>query len=147
MELAGMTAIDFAASVARTVRDGRELAESRMDSTCRIFYVSGPGTLNTTTNVQTPAYTNRATGVPCRVHPPTSGTADAGTPGAALSVRDERVWSIPVSATAPRAGDYVELTTAGALTDAALLGKTFRIVDIGDASQATARRMRVQVEP
>lgn len=134
-------------SLAGVVARGRALAEARMDSTCRIFYVSGRGAVNTTTAVQDPTYADRATGVPCRVHPPTSGTADAGTPGAALGVRDDRVWSIPVTVAEPKAGDFVELTTVGPLTDSALAGKTFRIIDPGTASQSTARRMRVQVEP
>lgn len=118
-----------------------------MDSTCRIFYQTGWGDVDAE-GVAPPVYTDRATGVPCRVHPATTGSGSAAsTPGAALSVRDDRIWSIPVSSPDVQAGDFVELTTVGPLTDASLAAKTFRIVDPGDASQATARRMRVQVEP
>lgn len=132
---------DFSDTIAAEMPELRALAESRMDSLCRVKYRTGESAI--VNGHEQFVYADRATNVPCRVHPPESNGHETE-PAAGMGVKVRRVWSIPMDAVEPKPGDFVELTTVGPLTDAAMAGKLFRILDVGQASQATARRMRVE---
>lgn len=115
-----------------------------MDSTCRIFYETERGAI--VNGIEEPVYTDRATNVPCRVSAQIQGAANETTPADALGTRMLREVSIPVDSPAVMVGDFLQLTTVGPFTDAALADVRFRVIDAGMASQATARRMKVEVD-
>lgn len=131
----------FFGEVTQIAADGRALAEARMDSVCRIRYRTGQSAM--VDGVEQFVYADRATNVPCRVHP-TDASGQDTTPAAMAGVRVLRTISIPWDSVEVRPGDLVELTMVGALTDASLAGKTFRVVDPAYASQTTARRLQVE---
>lgn len=128
-------------SLASVVNRGRAQAEARMDSRCRIKYRTGQSMM--VDGVEQPVYANRATNVPCRVHP-IDAAGQNTTPAAVAGVRILRAISVPHDTVEVFPGDLVELTTIGPLTEAALAGKAFRVVDPAYSSQATARKLQVE---
>lgn len=134
-------------SVGSILGRGRGAATARMDSVARFFTVTGRSAINPTTGKQDEIQTDRVTGVPCRF----SASADAvegseTSPGESLGSRLTRELSIPWNTTEIKVGDFLELTTVGPFTDPSLDGVRFRVVDPGQTSQATARRLMVEVD-
>lgn len=134
-------------SLASITARGRVAAGIRMDSVARIFYADTRGTINPTTRKQATTYTDRIASVPCRFSAAADSVAGSETsPASALGSRLTREVSIPVDSADVRVGDFLELTTVGPLTDPSLAGIRWRIVDAGQTSQATARRMMVEAD-
>jgi hypothetical protein len=137
----------FAEAITQTLADGRALAEARMDSVCRIFYESGGrGPQDPDTKVRPPLLADRISSTPCRVGAGRDTTAHQTTPGDALGAKVAREVSIPADSPVVKVGDFLQLTTTGPLTDPTLAGIRFRVVDAGQVSQSTARRLKVEVD-
>lgn len=134
-------------SLASITARGRVAAGIRMDSVAQFFVESGRGTLNPTTGIETPTYTTVALDVPIRFSASADSVAGSTTsPAMSLGSSLTREVSVPVDTVDIPVGAFFELTTVGALTDPTLDGLRFRVVDPGQTSQATARRMTVEVD-
>lgn len=136
----------FAEEVAQIASDGRALALARMDSTARIFYATGRGPVNLTTGIQEATYADRIASTPCRFGSQGSSKAGDTTPGQAIGSRVSREVSIPWDSERVYVGDFVELLEVGPLTDESLAGIRWRVVDAGQLSQVTARRLQVEAD-
>lgn len=132
-------------SLVGIVAQSRARTQTRMDSVARIFYEGPRGTI--TNGIQAPTEVDRIASVPCRF----SAAADSvegneTSPAESLGSRLTREVSIPVASAPVEIGDFLELTTVGPLTDPSLADIRWRIIDAGQSSQATARRMTVEAD-
>ncbi|MET7395618.1 DUF6093 family protein [Dactylosporangium sp. NPDC005572] len=115
---------------------GRRAAERGMVDTCRITRVTAVDTDETTgetTSVVETLYDGR-----CRVQRRGS-EAQRENIGEASLVLLRVELQLPMSAAGLREGDDVEMTTS--VNDPDLVGRTFRVRDVPDKTDATARRL------
>lgn len=132
-------------SLTSIVARGRVRTEARMDSVARIFYEGPRGAI--ADGIQAPTEVDRIAAVPCRFEASAGSSNGTETsPAEALGSRLVREVSIPVGSATVEVGDFMELTTVGSLTDPSLAGLKWRVIDAGQTSQATARRMTVEVD-
>jgi hypothetical protein len=118
---------------------GRLAAEANMVDACTIQRVTGTST-NDTTGVVTITYLPIYSGK-CRVQQsvPVSKPADVG---------QAHVWlqrlelQVPMSVTGIASDDLVTITAS--LLDADLVGRTFRVRELGHKSHMTARRVQLE---
>jgi hypothetical protein len=118
---------------------GRLAAEALMVDTCTVQRQTG-STTNDTTGVVTPTYSTIYTGK-CRVQQrvPVSKPADVG---------QAHVWlqrlelQVPMSVTGIASDDLVTITAS--LLDADLVGRTFRVRELGHKTHMTARRVQLE---
>jgi hypothetical protein len=118
---------------------GRLAAEALMVDTCTVQRQTG-STTNDTTGVVTPTYSTIYTGK-CRVQQrvPVSKPADVG---------QAHVWlqrlelQVPMSVTGIASDDLVTITDS--LLDADLVGRTFRVRELGHKTHMTARRVQLE---
>jgi hypothetical protein len=126
-------------SATTAVLAGRRAAEALMVDACTIQRVTGTST-NDTTGVVTPTYSMIYAGK-CRVQQivPVSKPADIG---------QAQVWlqrlelQVPISVTGIASDDLVTITAS--LLDADLVGRTFRIRELGHKTHLTARRVQLE---
>jgi hypothetical protein len=126
-------------SATTAVLAGRRAAEALMVDACTIQRVTGTST-NDTTGVVTPTYSTIHAGK-CRVQQivPVSKPADIG---------QAQVWlqrlelQVPISVTAIASDDLVTITAS--LLDADLVGRTFRVRELGHKTHLTARRVQLE---
>lgn len=126
-------------SATTAVLAGRRAAEALMVDACTIQRVTGTST-NDTTGVVTPTYSMIYAGK-CRVQQivPVSKPADIG---------QAQVWlqrlelQVPISVTGIASDDLVTITAS--LLDADLVGRTFRVRELGHKTHLTARRVQLE---
>jgi hypothetical protein len=126
-------------SATTAVLAGRRAAEALMVDACTIQRVTGTST-NDTTGVVTPTYSTIYAGK-CRVQQivPVSKPADIG---------QAQVWlqrlelQVPISVTGIASDDLVTITAS--LLDADLVGRTFRVRELGHKTHLTARRVQLE---
>jgi hypothetical protein len=126
-------------SATTAVLAGRRAAEALMVDGCTIQRVTGTST-NDTTGVVTPTYSMIYAGK-CRVQQivPVSKPADIG---------QAQVWlqrlelQVPISVTGIASDDLVTITAS--LLDADLVGRTFRVRELGHKTHLTARRVQLE---
>lgn len=119
----------------------RDEAASMQTSQIRIVRMGPPGTPDPVTGQVSPPTTTIYDG-PGRVKPGPRITAGAVTAGEALDSQSVFIISLPHSAVGVKPGDIAHVTVS---TDPELLTDTFRVVNIGDSEQTTARRLTCEV--
>lgn len=126
-------------SAATAVLAGRRMAEALMVDACTIRHPTGT-TSDDTTGQVTPTYTTVYTGK-CRVQQtvPVSKPADVG---------EAHVWlqrlalQVPMSVTGIASDDLVTITAS--VLDADLVGRPFRVRELGHKTHMTARRVQLE---
>jgi uncharacterized protein DUF6093 len=116
-------------------------AESMQTAQVRVDRLGPPGLPDPGTGKVSPTTSTIYSG-PGRVKPLKRVTAGAVTAGEALDSESVFIVSLPNSALGVRAGDVVHVTAA---TDPELLTDTFRVVNIEDSEQTTARRLTCEL--
>jgi hypothetical protein len=125
------------------VEAGRRAAEARMVDTCVIRYPTGDMVQDEGTGRVSPVYADRLTSR-CRVQS-RNLAARAQEVGGRTATTISLELHLPVSGTGSvRAGDVAEVTAVGPKSDAALLGRKYRVVGPVAESTATARRLDVE---
>ena len=134
----------FAEDVARELPRLRELAESLMTDTVEVSYID-PNTEPTTdpdTGSDVYAPTVRFSSK-CKVQARNLQARQEEVGGRTATTVSVELH-LPISAAAVEVGDLCEITAVGALSDAHLLGRVFRVVAPVAKSFATARRFDVE---
>ena len=130
-------------SAATAAREGRVAAEQEMADTFTAY--SPNGTTTDANGYEVPAFASQGS---------TPGKVQARTRQGDTNVRMIRVGDvdrpvlegglhIPISATVPSVGWEYVCTAIGSLSDAALLNRRYRVVDVPAKTYATARRLDV----
>lgn len=125
-------------TLAGIVRTGRMLAESVMADECTITGQSTGTTWDPAAGRETPTGGASLYSGACRVQLPATQTSEADAGGHEWSARAV-VVSVPVSAGEIPAGSVVTVTAAS--LDAALVGRTYRVVSAVVKTAGTARRL------
>ena len=125
-------------TLAGIVRTGRGLAESVMADECTITGQSTGTVWDPVTGRETPTPGPELYSGRCRVQLPAVQTREADAGGHEWSARSV-VVSVPVDAGDIPAGSVVAVTEAA--LDAALAGRTYRVVSAAVKSAGTARRL------
>jgi hypothetical protein len=136
---------EFAATIAQTTTEARQLAESLMTDTCVVRYQTGRTAINTTTNVEAPVMATRFTSA-CRVRQIVTTNADEEVGGRREALQETRI-DLPVSSPQVFTDDEIEITAVGAVSDPRLVGRTFIVGAPMNQTYSTATRLRVEEAP
>lgn len=124
----------------RMLRRGRAMADSLMQSTCRIRRAGEP-VKNRETGQVLPAWTTVYEG-PCRVRFPSSQPREVDQAGQRFAEQSPTVW-LPVDVSGVRVDDVGEiLANPHAPGD---VGLTFRVAGVHAQTHSTSRRLPVEV--
>ncbi|UXZ57087.1 DUF6093 family protein [Curtobacterium sp. Arg-1] len=130
----------------RMTKRGRKMAEDRMHSTCRVQRASGDPVKGPDGELHTPLVTIYEG--KCRLRSNSAVTSDIDAAGQLLTGQAS-VLSLPVAtSTEIRIGDlalFIPSADPGDDLDPALLGKTVRVTGLHFDTDATARRLPVQM--
>jgi hypothetical protein len=117
----------------------RLAAEANMVDACTIQRVTG-GSTNDTTGVVTPTYSTIYSGK-CRVQQVVPIAKPAHVGEAAVWLQ-RLVLQVPMAVTGIASDDLVTITAS--LLDADLVGRTFRVRELGHKTHMTARRVQLE---
>lgn len=129
-------------SVTSATLRGRVAAERLMVDTC-VIRRGATATTNPATGVVTQTWTQVYTG-PCKLGESSGFGASGSSPEAGEHEFAVQGWKlhVPMSATAPREGDFATITAAA--LDPSLVGRVYRLGAEFSKTFATARRFEVE---
>jgi hypothetical protein len=136
-------------SVDSALAAGRAAEEARQRDTCRITRPgTGTGPFNPETGQYDPPEPITVYEGPCRIPRRENLTGYTSNAGEASWQVGEFPLSLPVSGSGYVVGEEVKVgntvTYLSSSTDSTLVGNVYGITEIGDQSQATARRFRMK---
>jgi hypothetical protein len=137
-----MTA-DFATAIAQVTLEGRELAESLMQDTCVVEYVTGATTKDPYTDREIPVYATRFISK-CKVQVVGTLSSEQAKVGEEISVIGTARIDLPVATPQVAQNDRITITAVGPLSDVRLVGRSFLVGSPMNKTYATATRLTVK---